>query len=131
MSSAVGLAVIDALEEDGCQKNSLEVGNEFLRKLAELRDKYETVGDVRGKGLMIGVEMVNNKESKTPLVADRMANIWEACKNMGVLIGKGGLYGNVFRVKPPMCITKDDVNFAVAVLDKALYEDQCMNDSKK
>ena len=75
----------------------------------------QNIGDVRGKGLMIGVEMVTDKESKTPLPAEKMVAVWEDCKDMKLLLGKGGLNGNVFRIKPPMCITKEDVHFAIQV----------------
>lgn len=69
---------------------------------------------------MIGVEFVTDKESKTPLPPEKFVPIWEDCKDMGVLVGKGGLYGNVMRIKPPMCITKEDVDFGVAVIRAAL-----------
>ena len=64
---------------------------------------------------MIGVEMVTDKESKAPLPAEKMVAVWEDCKDMKLLLGKGGLNGNVFRIKPPMCITKEDVHFAIQV----------------
>ncbi len=69
---------------------------------------------------MIGVEMVADKESRAPLVGDKLLNVWEDCKDMGLLLGKGGLNGNVFRIKPPMCITKEDADFALEVFKIAL-----------
>lgn len=120
LSSAVGLAVLDVIEEEGCQALCAEVGTYFLEQLLTLRDRYTVVGDVRGKGLMIGVEMVTDKESRKPLPADDVGAIWEDTKNMGLLLGKGGLYGNCFRIKPPMCITKEDVDFSIAVMRTAL-----------
>ena len=78
------------------------------------------MGDVRGKGLMIGIEMVRDKTSKVPLAAEKVAQIWEDCKAMKVLIGKGGLSGNVFRIKPPMCITEEDADFALEVFRNAV-----------
>ena len=69
---------------------------------------------------MIGVEMVTDKESKTPLPAEKILDIWEDCKDMKLLLGKGGLTGNIFRIKPPMCITKEDVQFAIQVFRVAL-----------
>jgi alanine-glyoxylate transaminase/(R)-3-amino-2-methylpropionate-pyruvate transaminase len=72
------------------------VGTHFLNRLAKLRDKYPTVvGDVRGKGLMVGMELVSNAETRTPLHAPHFLEIWEECKDHGVLLGRGGLRGNV------------------------------------
>uniref|UniRef100_F6UI14 Alanine--glyoxylate aminotransferase 2, mitochondrial n=1 Tax=Ornithorhynchus anatinus TaxID=9258 RepID=F6UI14_ORNAN len=93
MACTIGSAVLDAIREDGLQKNSEEVGTYLLLELAKLRDKFEIVGDVRGKGLMVGVEMVTDQESRQPLPAKEMNAIHDDCKNMGLLIGKGGLYG--------------------------------------
>ena len=78
-----------------------------------------TIGDVRGMGLMIGVELVRDRETKEPATAET-AVVLEEARAMGVLVGKGGLFGNVLRIKPPMCITREDVDFALAVLDRAL-----------
>ncbi|KAM4639016.1 alanine--glyoxylate aminotransferase 2, mitochondrial isoform 4-T4 [Amazona ochrocephala] len=111
---------IQAIEEDGLQKNSEDVGTYMLLELAKLRDKFKIVGDVRGRGLMIGVEMVTDKDCRHPLPAEEVSQILEDCKDMGVLIGRGGLYSQTFRIKPPMCITKKDVDFAVEVFDTAL-----------
>jgi len=120
MASAVGIAVLDALKEDRCQETSLEVGTYLLTKLVELGNKYQIVGDVRGKGLMIGIEMVEDKETKTPLSTDTVMDIWEKTKDLGVLLGKGGYHGNVFRIKPPMCITKEDADFTAEVFEEAV-----------
>ncbi|KAL7989092.1 hypothetical protein Chor_008011 [Crotalus horridus] len=116
MACAVGSAVLDAIAEDGLQKNCQEIGTHLLLEFAKLRDKFEIIGDVRGKGLMIGIEM----ETCQPLPAEEMDQIWEDCKDMGLLIGKGGIYLQTFRIKPPMCITKEDADFAVAVFHEAL-----------
>lgn len=97
MASAVGISVLEVIEEEQLQKNSLEVGTYFLKSLAKLRERFEIIGDVRGKGLMIGVEMVSDRAARTPLSAPHVAEIWETCKDMGVLFGRGGLNGNVSR----------------------------------
>ncbi|KAG7241104.1 hypothetical protein INR49_025847, partial [Caranx melampygus] len=100
-----GICVADeTIKEDRTQHNSLQVGTYLMTELAKLRDKYEIIGDVRGKGLQIGVEMA----SRDPLSPEAMRDIFEDIKDMGVLIGKGGVYGQTFRVQPPMCITKED-----------------------
>ncbi|XP_032573506.1 alanine--glyoxylate aminotransferase 2, mitochondrial isoform X2 [Drosophila sechellia] len=127
MASAVGIAVLDVIEEEQLQRNSLEVGTYFLKGLAELQQRFEIIGDVRGKGLMIGVELVGNREKRTPLVTPHVLDIWEKCKDQGVLFGRGGLHGNVLRIKPPMCITLADVKFAMDVLALAITESQPEN----
>ena len=87
--------------------------------LKKLKAKYpQVIGDVRGRGLMLGVELVKDAKTKEPnnIAA---ADILEHAKDMGLLIGKGGLYGNTLRLKPPMCISSADVEFALNVLDRA------------
>jgi len=76
---------------------------------------------VRGKGLMVGVELVKDRVTKAP-ATEEAAVAFEMAKDMGLLLGKGGLYGNVFRIKPPMCVTKEDVDFLSAVLDEAFSQ---------
>ncbi|XP_067000789.2 alanine--glyoxylate aminotransferase 2, mitochondrial [Anabrus simplex] len=122
LACSVGLAVLQVIEEENTQKNCHEVGTYLLTSLVRLRDLHSCVGDVRGKGLMIGIELVSDKTSRTPMNRSQFSAIWEDCKDMGLLIGCGGLHGNVFRLKPPMCITKEDADFTVAVLDRALKQ---------
>lgn len=127
LSSAVGSAVLDIIEEEKLQENCQTVGTLLLTKLAELRDgRYsDIVGDVRGKGLMIGLELMVNtggngqKEVLVPMPVEQVSGIFEDCRAMGLIIGKGGPTGNVFRIKPPMCITEADVHFTVEVLKVA------------
>jgi hypothetical protein len=83
------------IEEEKIQENAQVVGTYLLTKLSGLRDRFECIGDVRGKGLMVGVEMVTDKETKTPLPYNQFLDIWDACKSMGVLFGRGGMYKNV------------------------------------
>jgi alanine-glyoxylate transaminase/(R)-3-amino-2-methylpropionate-pyruvate transaminase len=84
-------------------------------------DKHDVVGDVRGKGLMTGIELVKDRSTKEPATQE-CARVWERAKDLGLLVGKGGFYANVLRVKPPMCLTKPDVDFLIEVLDIALGE---------
>jgi alanine-glyoxylate transaminase/(R)-3-amino-2-methylpropionate-pyruvate transaminase len=77
------------------------------------------IGDVRGRGLMLGVELVTDRKEKTPAKAET-AELFEKLKDLGVLVGKGGLHGNVFRIKPPMCFSKDDADFLVDAMDYAM-----------
>jgi alanine-glyoxylate transaminase / (R)-3-amino-2-methylpropionate-pyruvate transaminase len=89
--------------------------------LVDLQQKHELIGDVRGLGLMLGVELVRNRKSKEPANTDA-ADVMEKMKERNVLIGKGGLFGNTLRIKPPMCINKDDADYMIAMLDEVLTE---------
>ncbi|KAI4816675.1 hypothetical protein KUCAC02_008991 [Chaenocephalus aceratus] len=121
VACAVGSSVLDVIKKDGTQQISLDVGTYLMTELAKLRDKYEIIGDVRGKGLQIGVEMVKDKASRDTLPPEAMSEIFEDIKDMGILIGKGGVYGQIFRIQPPMCITMEDADFFLAIFDKAIH----------
>ena len=88
-------------------------------KLNKLKAKHDIIGDVRGSGLMLGVELVKDRATKEPAKKE-IAEAFERMKDNGVLMGKGGLHGNVFRIKPPMCFTKEDADYLVDVMDEAL-----------
>ncbi len=119
VSMAAGIAVMEVIEEDGLQQNSQVVGNRLKAGLESLMDRHELIGDVRGMGLMLGLEFVTDREARTPASAETN-EILEECREHGILMGKGGLYGNVLRIKPPMCITEEDADFTIDVLDAAL-----------
>jgi alanine-glyoxylate transaminase/(R)-3-amino-2-methylpropionate-pyruvate transaminase len=118
VSMAAGLAVMEVIEEEGLQRNAKVVGRRFREGLERLAAVHPIVGDVRGMGLMLGVELVTDRKARTPASAETL-EVLEAAREMGVLLGKGGLASNVLRIKPPMCITADDVDFALDVLDRA------------
>ena len=119
VSMAAGLAVLEVIDEEKLQENSRIVGGRFKAGLQELATRHRLIGDVRGMGLMLGVELVRDRQTKEPAKEETLA-VLEHMRELGVLIGKGGLYGNVLRIKPPMCITAEDVDFAVDALDVAL-----------
>ena len=81
------------------------------------------IGDVRGRGLMIGVELVTDRETLTPAKSET-ARVVSLCREMGLLLGRGGLEGNVLRIKPPMCITIEDADFIVDCIDAAISQVQ-------
>ena len=116
---AAGSAVLDVIDEDGLQENSRVVGGRLKAGLKKLMSDHALVGDVRGMGLMLGIELVRDRATREPAKAETL-ELLERCREMGVLFGKGGIDGNVVRIKPPMCITADDADFAVEVLDHAL-----------
>jgi alanine-glyoxylate transaminase / (R)-3-amino-2-methylpropionate-pyruvate transaminase len=115
---AAGLAVMDVIDDEGLQENSRVVGGRLIAGLRELQTRHSIIGDVRGMGLMIGVELVTDRATRAPAKAETLA-VMEFARENGVLIGKGGLDGNVLRIKPPMCITEADADFALDVLDRA------------
>jgi len=117
--SAAGLAVLEVIEEEGLQRNAQVQGNRLLDGLRALAERHEGIGNVRGQGLMIGVELVADREAKTPGTA-LTGRVLDELKDLGALVGKGGLYGNVLRIKPPLVLTNADVEFALAAMDEAL-----------
>ena len=121
VSMAQGLAVMDVIEEEGLQKNARAVGGHCIEGLQRLMTRHALIGDVRGKGLMLGMELVRDRRSKEPATQEAAA-VLEKARERGVLIGKTGLFGNVLRIKPPLCITREDIDFALDVLDEALGE---------
>ncbi|MDQ6871659.1 MAG: aspartate aminotransferase family protein [Gemmatimonadota bacterium] len=116
---AAGLAVLDVIDEDGLQENSRVLGKRLKDGFRELMKHHGLIGDVRGMGLMLGVELVRDRSTKQPAKQETLA-VLEAAREMGVLVGKGGLDGNVLRIKPPMCITAEDADFTLDVLERAI-----------
>jgi alanine-glyoxylate transaminase/(R)-3-amino-2-methylpropionate-pyruvate transaminase len=119
VSMAAGLAVLDVIEQDGLQENARKVGGRLVGGLRRLQERHGLVGGVRGLGLMLGLELVTDRATRAPATTQTL-ELLEAAREMGVLLGKGGLEGNVLRIKPPLCITEEDADFALEVLDRAL-----------
>jgi 4-aminobutyrate aminotransferase-like enzyme len=115
VTCAAANAVIDVIEEDDLRTNAAVVGAYFRQGLEALREEFELIGDVRGMGLMQGLELVTDRASKQPAAAATNA-LLEAARDRGLLIGKGGMYGNVVRMSPPLNIGKADVDEAVKIL---------------
>ena len=121
VSCAAGMAVLEVIERETLQKNCLERGNDLMEGYKKLMAKHSIIGDVRGRGLMTGIELVKDRKTKEPAKAEAL-QVFERVKDLGLLTGKGGLHANTLRIKPPMCITKADVEFTLEVLDIALSE---------
>lgn len=119
VSCAQGRAVLRVIENEGLQANSLKIGQQLKAGFERLADKHNLIGEVRGLGLMLGVELVKDRQSKEPASAECLA-VFEKCRELGLLIGKGGLHGNCLRIKPPMCLTSADADFLLATVDEAL-----------
>jgi alanine-glyoxylate transaminase / (R)-3-amino-2-methylpropionate-pyruvate transaminase len=120
VSMAASLAVLDVIDEEGIQANAKKLGARFKAGLEKLAKSHKLIGDVRGMGLMIGVELVRDRATKEP-ASGETADLLEAAREMSVLVGKGGMNGNVLRIKPPMCITEADVDYAIDVIDRGLH----------
>jgi 4-aminobutyrate aminotransferase-like enzyme len=118
VTSVAAKATIDFIEEEHLLQNSETVGNYFRGKLDELQQKYSLIGDVRGKGLMLGMELVKDRVTKEP-APEATTQLLERTRELGLLIGKGGLYGNVIRLSPMLNIGKADVDEAVRIMDQA------------
>jgi 4-aminobutyrate aminotransferase len=118
VTSVTAKAVIDVIEEDDLRTNAAVVGSYFREKLEGLQAKHALIGDVRGMGLMQALELVEDRGTKQPAPAKTNALMEEARKR-GLLIGKGGFYGNVIRMSPPLNIGKADVDEAVRILDES------------
>ena len=110
------LEIIDAREHPA--EREAKVGTHLKRRLDELQTRHPLIGEVRGMGLMLGVELVSNRGTREPSKA-AAAEVLEAAKEMGLLLGRGGLDGNVLRIKPPLVISALDVEYALEVLDRA------------
>lgn len=119
ISMAAGLATLEVIDAEGIQQNAKEVGGYLKERLVELQRRHPMIGDVRGLGLMIGVELVLDRESRRPATREA-AEVAELAREQGLLVGKSGLQANVLRLTPPMCLTRADTGFVADCLDEAL-----------
>jgi alanine-glyoxylate transaminase/(R)-3-amino-2-methylpropionate-pyruvate transaminase len=119
VSCTAGRAVLRGVDEDCTQENAKTLGDYLKLQLTQLMARHALVGDVRGSGLMMGVELVKERDTKAP--AEGTAGlVAEHARENGLIVGKGGVFGNVLRINPPLCIEKSDIDFAVDILDRGL-----------
>jgi 4-aminobutyrate aminotransferase len=121
VAMAAAKAVVEVIEQDGLLDNCTTVGGHLRRRLEQLQEKHPAIGEVRGMGLMQGVELVNDRQSKEP-APEKAAAVMEGARARGLIVGKGGFYGNVLRISPPMIVTVDDAEQAAGVLDQAFAD---------
>src|SRR5712692_10531658 len=121
VTSVAAKATIEFIEEEKLLENADTVGAYFRGKLEELQQKHPVIGDVRGKGLMLGLELVKDRQTKEP-APEATSQLLERTRENGLLNGKGGLYGNVIRLSPMLNIGKSDVDEAVRLLDRSFAE---------
>jgi 4-aminobutyrate aminotransferase-like enzyme len=120
VSCTGALATIDYVEKNDLVRNARTLGDRLRQGMHELQKKYPCIGDVRGMGLMLGMEVVDptSADGKAPDPA-KVLKVFEATRRLGLLIGKGGLYGNVIRLTPPLIVSAGEIDQALDILDEA------------
>lgn len=121
VSCAAAIANIDVMQEEDLPGQALRKGERTLGQLRELQERHSLIGEVRGLGLMIGIELVKDQATKEP-AKDEAGAVRRLCREAGVLVGVGGQAGNVVRFQPPLVIDEGDLDRAVEVLDSALTQ---------
>jgi len=121
VSCAAGLAVLDVLEKEALQEKSLKVGSYLKEGLNKMKDKFSIIGDVRGLGLFIGIELVRDKKSQAPF-PEMAEYIVERMKEEGILIGADGPNHNVLKIKPPLVFSQDNADHLLETLGSILLD---------
>lgn len=119
VSCACGMAVLDVIEDEGLQSRARELGSRFMSGLKSLQQRHALIGDVRGKGLFIGMELVRDRVSLEP-AAEEASKLVNMMKDRGVLLSTDGPLHNVIKIKPPMVLTADDADMTIRLLDDVL-----------
>jgi 4-aminobutyrate aminotransferase len=115
---AAAVAVIEIIQEEEYLKKAILLGERLRKILQALKEKHKIVGDIRGLGMMQGIELVCDQDTKEPATQE-MIRVMEICRQEGLLIGKGGIDGNVIRIQPPLELTQEQVEKAGEILDFA------------
>lgn len=121
VSSAIGLAVLDVIEQEGLQQHALETGAHLLRGLRELQKRHELIGDVRGSGLFLGVELVRDRTTLES-AGTEADQVIQQLRARNILVSTDGPFGNVLKLKPPMVFTRADADELVTRLDEVLAD---------
>ena len=121
MQTAQAKVTMDVIAEEKLSENAMAMGVRLMDGFRQLMNSHDIIGDVRGRGLLMGLELVKDRHSKA-YATEETARLMDICKDHGVLIGKGGLFGNVVRIAPPMTINADQADHLLAVIDQALAE---------
>jgi 4-aminobutyrate aminotransferase-like enzyme/Ser/Thr protein kinase RdoA (MazF antagonist) len=122
VSCAVGREVLRIIKEEGLQKKAQKTGGLLVEMFKELQSKHAIIGDVRGYGLFLGIELVKNKTMRTPATMEA-AYLANRMREYGILISTDGPFENVIKIKPPMCFNEQDAHFMRDALDQVLKED--------
>ena len=118
VSCAAGLAVLDVIEQGDLRRNALEIGNYLIQRFRDMQARHEAIGDVRGMGLFLGIELVTDRRSKEPATA-LAKKICDGVRARGVLMGTEGPFDNVLKMRPPMIFTRANADHLLSVLEDA------------
>jgi 4-aminobutyrate aminotransferase/(S)-3-amino-2-methylpropionate transaminase len=119
ISCAAALANIAVLEEEKLVANAERQGQFFLDRFRQLQNRCPLIGEVRGQGLMVGLELVRDRQTKEPATQEAKA-LRSALREKGVLVGVGGVLGNVLRIQPPLSITPEECDRAISAIEDTL-----------
>jgi 4-aminobutyrate aminotransferase-like enzyme len=122
VSCAIGLAVLDVIEEEQLQAKALRVGNRLMGGFHRLAETHALIGDVRGLGMFLGIEMVNDRNTLAP-AAEQTAYVVNRLKERGILVSVDGPLRNVVKIKPPLAFDETDADFFIETLEGILQED--------
>jgi 4-aminobutyrate aminotransferase-like enzyme len=122
VACAAGIAVLDVLAEGKLQQNALEVGSRWIAALQSLQERHPLVGDVRGSGLFLGIDLVNNRATRVP-ATDQAGYVVNRLRDRGILAGTDGPDHNVIKLRPPLIFTDEDASLFTSTLDSILVED--------
>jgi 4-aminobutyrate aminotransferase-like enzyme len=122
VSCAAGLAVLDVLEEERLQQNALRVGNGLLCRLEQLRERHPLIGDVRGFGLFLGLDLVRDHATREA-ATEQASYICNRLRERGILTGTDGPFHNVIKLRPPLIFSDADADLFVTTLEAILDED--------
>jgi 4-aminobutyrate aminotransferase-like enzyme len=118
LSCAAAVAVIEIIKEENYLEKAAKLGAHLRKRMDELKESHKIVGDVRGQGMMLGIELVRDRATKEP-ASQEILTVMEVCREEGLLIGKGGLDNNVIRLQPPLELTDAQIDQAYSILDGA------------
>jgi len=121
VSCAVGIAVMEVIEDEGLVENAAKVGAYVLDRFLALQGKYEMIGDVRGNGLFFGIDLVSDRDLKTPDAATAKYVV-NTMRHKGIVMSKIGAHDNVLKLRPPLCFSEEHAALMISTLDKVLGE---------
>ncbi len=121
VAAAAGLAVLDVIADEGLMENAREIGGYVMNGLREIGNRHIQIGDVRGAGLFIGLELVRDRDAKEPApeIASELIN---RLRHRGILIGAAGPFGNTLKIRPPLCFSRENADMFIAACDEVLRE---------